>query len=157
MLNNPIINGEQIEHCVGRGSFGAIKVFRDILAAVKEYLPRSFKEDVFHEAAILNRVCHPSLPLLIGICTSQQPLRIVMQFNVFNNLDSKTMQIELVNNSLSCDTWLHLCGQVLEALNYHLHEERDILHNDVKLNNIIWKVSLVLSTWHQLTELKVPD
>lgn len=52
---------------VGRGSFGVVKVqvFRDILVAVKEYLPKSFKLDVVHEAFILSKVCHPYLPLLI--------------------------------------------------------------------------------------------
>ena len=100
MLNDPMLNGKQEEKYVGRGSFGVVKVvFRDMLVAVKEYLPKSLKNDVFHEASILNKLCHPYLPLLIGICTSQEPLRIVMQFHAFNELQSKTMHMELLNNS----------------------------------------------------------
>lgn len=138
MLNDPMIDGKQEEQYVGHGSFGVVKVqvFHDILVAVKECLPKSLKVDVVHEASILNKVCHPYLPLLIGICTSQEPLRIVMQFHAFNKLESKTMNMELQNNSLSCVIWLSLCAQLLEALAY-LHEEVNILHNDIKLNNVL--------------------
>ena len=85
MLNDPMLNGKQEEKYVGRGRLKS-KFFRDILVAVKEYLPKSLKNDVFHEASILNKLCHPYLPLLIGICTSQEPLRIFMQFHAFNEL-----------------------------------------------------------------------
>ena len=131
MLNDPIISGKQEEHYVGRGSFGVVKVqvFRDILVAVKEYLPKSLKLDVVHEASLLSKVCHPYLPLLIGICTNQKPLRIVIQFHAFNELESKTMQMELLNNSLTSELWLRLCA--------YLHVEVNILHNDIELNNIL--------------------
>ena len=131
MLNDPIISGKQEEHYIGRGSFGVVKVqvFRDILVAVKEYLPKSLKLDVVHEASLLSKVCHPYLPLLIGICTNQQPLRIVIQFHAFNELESKTMQMELLNNSLTSELWLRLCA--------YLHVEVNILHNDIELNNIL--------------------
>ena len=51
MLLNPIVCDEEKEHYVGRGSFGIVRaqVFRDILVAVKEYLPRSLTVDVMHE------------------------------------------------------------------------------------------------------------
>ena len=46
MLQNPV--QKAAEHYVGRGSFGIVKVkvFRGILVAVKEFLPRSLKTDV---------------------------------------------------------------------------------------------------------------
>ena len=80
MLNDPIINSKQEVKYVGRGSFGVVEVqvFHDILVAVKEYQPRSLKSDILHEVSILNKVCHPYLLLLIGICTHQEPLHIVM-------------------------------------------------------------------------------
>ena len=46
------------------------------------------------------------------------------------------MHIELLNNSLNCELWLSLCAQLLEALTY-LHEDMNILHNDIKLNNVL--------------------
>ena len=138
MLSDPIISGKKEEMYVGRGSFGVVKVqiFRDILVAVKEYNPKALKEDVVHEGSLLNKVCHPYLPLLIGICTTKKPLCIIMQFHAFNELQSKTMHMELLNDSLAYDVWVALCAEVLEALTY-LHEEVNILHNDIKLNNVL--------------------
>ena len=75
-------------------------MLRGILVTVKEFL----KADV---TLILNRICHPYLPLLIGMCTKQ--LRHI---------------------------WVHLCAQLLEAMKY-LHEEANILHNDIKSNNVL--------------------
>ena len=79
---------------------------------------------------------HMYLPLLIGICTHQEPLRIVMQFHAFDELQSKMMHMELLNISLNCELWLSLCAQLLEALTY-LHEDVNILHNYIKVNNVL--------------------
>lgn len=125
-------------HYVGRGSFGIVRaqMLRGILVAVKEFLSRSVTADVIHEASVLNRICHPYLPLLIGMCTKQLPLRLVLQFHAFKELESVTLEHELRENHLSCHLWLHLCAQLLEAIKY-LHEEAYILHNDIKSNNVL--------------------
>ena len=80
MLHDPVIDGKAEVHYVGRGSFGIVRaqVLRGILIAVKEFLPRTVKVDVTHEASILSKLCHPYLPLLIGISTKQQPFRLVL-------------------------------------------------------------------------------
>ena len=39
-------------------------------------------------------------------------------------------------NSLSCEVWLTLCAEILEAVAY-LHDEASLLHNNIKLNNIL--------------------
>ena len=61
--------------------------------AVKEFLPRSLKADVMHEASILVGLCHPYLPFLLGICTKEQPLRIVMQFHAFKVSIKNTLYV----------------------------------------------------------------
>ena len=96
MLSDPI-NGRSEDMYPGRGSFGVVKVevLHEILVAVKEYLPKTLESDLVHEASILNKMCHPYLPLLIGICTSQKPLHIIMRFHAFDRLQSKTMHMEL--------------------------------------------------------------
>ena len=138
MLHDPVIDGKSEVHYVGRGSFGIVRaqVLRGILVAVKEFLPRTVKADVIHEASLLNRICHPYLPFLIGICTKQLPFRLVLQFHAFKELESVTLEHVLQDNHLSCHIWIHLCAQLLEAIKY-LHEEVNILHNDIKPNNVI--------------------
>lgn len=67
---------------VARGSFAVVKLqsFRGIKVAVKELLPRTNLVDVHHEAFILARLSHPYLPYLFGICITEKPYRIVIQF-----------------------------------------------------------------------------
>ena len=50
------------------------------------------------------------------------------------------MHMELLNNSLAYDVWVPLCAEVLESLTY-LHKEVNILHNDIKLNNVLIAIS----------------
>ena len=54
---------------IGRGSFGVVKLvrYRGIDVAVKELLPHTLLVDVQHEATIMSRLSHPSMPLLFGI------------------------------------------------------------------------------------------
>ena len=97
MLCDPVVNGKKEARYVGRGCFGVVRVqlLRGMLVAVKQYLPRTVKNDVLQEASILSKICHPYLPLLLGVCTKQQPLCLVMQFHAFVGLESRTMDMEL--------------------------------------------------------------
>ena len=87
MLHDPVQSSSgQMQECyLGSGAFGIVKfqLYRGMPVAVKELLPRALKADVRHEAEILACLCHPYLPYLFGMCTLQQPLRIVMQFYGF--------------------------------------------------------------------------
>ena len=53
-----------------------LQLYRGIYVAVKEFLPRSVKEDVKSEAEIFASLCHPFLPYLFGICTAAKPLQL---------------------------------------------------------------------------------
>ena len=114
------------------------------VVAVKEFLPRSVVADVLHEASILASLCHPYLPLLFGVCTQQQPLRIVMQFHAFEGLQPSTIRHELQNHHFDGHAWVLLCAQLLEALTY-LHEEAHVLHNDLKVDNVLVAQSVALT------------
>ena len=85
MLCGPVVNGKKEACYVGLGCFGVVhvQVLLGMLVAVKQYLPWTVKQDVLQEASILSKICHPYLPLLLGVCTKQQPLCLVMQCHAF--------------------------------------------------------------------------
>lgn len=160
MLMDPQFSGEQQECYLGRGSFGAVKLqlYRGFHVAVKEFLPRALKDDVKKEAEILALLCHPFLPYLFGICTSARPLRIVMQYHGFLDSSTTTLPLahtlsnELFKPSFNMQTtdWLIVCAQLLDAVNY-LHTSADLLHNDIKGDNVIFGKSNNLSTSSAMT------
>ena len=151
MLTDPLVEGEASELFVGRGCFGIVRVqlYRGIQVAVKEFLPKSVVADVKHEASILASLCHPYLPLLFGVCTQHRPLRIVMQFHAFEGLQPSTVRHELEHSHFDGHAWVLLCAQLLEALIY-LHDEVHVLHNDLKVDNILVAQSVVSTKDYQV-------
>ena len=128
---------------VGRGSFGVVKLklYRGIYVAVKEFLPRTMLDDVIGEAELLSCFCHPHLPHCFGICIGKMPYCVITQFEGIHTHDtvpqSLTLHKELQEGhklqGLNC---ISACAQLAEALRY-LHFEVEILHNDIKPDNIL--------------------
>lgn len=140
LLCNPANYSNEATY-VGRGSFGRVRVqmYRGMKVAVKEFLPHSIATDVRHEARVLSVLCHPYLPLLFGMNTSVRPYRIVMQYHAFRDRDTPMTLVEALRspNELHYEnTMIILCVQLMEAMRY-LHNEVNILHNDLKCNNIL--------------------
>ena len=139
MLTNPTqygSNARDKDVFVGRGSFGIIKFqqYRGIQVAVKEFLPHTRAESVRHEASILLKLSHPYVPLLLGICTSEHPFIMVMQYH---GIDGRcvTLYKELTQRvaipSGAYQSWIILCSELAEAIRY-LHDDVNIIHNDLK-------------------------
>ena len=59
---------EGLDNYIGRGSFGIVKLqlYRGIYVAVKQFLPRTFIDDVLNEAKCLMKLSHPNLPHFLG-------------------------------------------------------------------------------------------
>ena len=53
-----------LNNYIGRGSFGIVKLqlYRGIYVAVKQFLPRTFINDILNEAKCLTKLSHPNLP-----------------------------------------------------------------------------------------------
>ena len=143
MLTEPIVEGQQKEHYVGRGSFSVVKAqyYRGCLVAVKRFLGHSLKEDVIKEATIVSKLSHPCLPFLYGVCTSGSQYKIVMQFHGIMNGDlPKTLslyeELKYMIIGIKETDCLIMCTQLLEAVDY-LHCTAFILHNDIKTDNIL--------------------
>ena len=143
LLQNPVgdASGKATDIFIGRGSFGVVhlQTYRRMAVAVKELLPRTQASDVYKEAMVLARFCHPYLPYLFGVITSKLPHRIIMQYHgLGENVTSLTLTDVFCCNDkcYSERTLLLLCFQIAEALRY-LHEEVKVLHNDLKCSNVV--------------------
>ena len=141
-LSNPNKGGQPTEIFLGQGSFSIVqlKVYRGINVAVKQYRAHTEKADVCNEAMVLSRLCHPYLPYLFGVCTESSPYRLVMQFHGIG-LQTVTLSKEMFEKKLIVGPtmWLIACSQLIEAISY-IHEDVQILHNDIKPDNILVSV-----------------
>ena len=146
-LEDPVFEGERQEVYLGRGSFCIVKLqmYRGLKVAVKRYLPRTVIDDVKREASFLLHICHPSLPLLVGI-TSKNQLSLAMQFHGIDHKKASMLWTELKEHKLisAGSGWLILTAQILEAVRY-LHTNANILHNDIKADNVL--ISATCESW----------
>ena len=138
-LENPTKDGKSVDVYLGTGSFSIVqlKVYRGVSVAVKQFRTSTDKEDVRNEAMILSRLCHPCLPYLFGVCTKNTPYKLVLQFHGIN-LQTVTLSKEICEKKviLCSKTWLILLYQLIEGVHY-IHSDAEILHNDIKPNNIL--------------------
>lgn len=140
-LTNPNKDGQpsSSEVYLRQGSFSIVqlKVYQGINVAVKQYHARTEIADVHNEAMVLSRLCHPYLPYLFGVCTESLPYRLVMQFYRIG-LQTVTLSKEMFEKKHigGPTAWLITCSQLVEAVSY-IHEDAQILHNDIKPDNIL--------------------
>ena len=132
-----------LNNYIGRGSFGIVKLqlYRGIYVAVKQFLPRTFINDILNEAKCLTKLSHPNLPHFFGICTEELPYCIVMQFEGIQNNGSQPQPLTLHQELQKGDIlhgmdWISVCMQLSEAVRY-LHFDVQILHNDIKPDNVL--------------------
>lgn len=124
---------------VGRGSFSAVKLqlYHGIHVAVKEFFPRTIVADVAQEAHVLSKCSHPYLPLLFGYNIDVAPYFLVTQFHGVGMM-SICVGKQLAESVLhiTSGNWLAMSAQLIEAIDY-LHYTVNIIHNDVKANNVL--------------------
>ena len=128
---------------LGSGTFGTCHLahYRGIVVAVKEFKSRrsrpdkEVKGDVLHEARMISYLGdHRGLPLLFGVVTKSTPFCLVTQFHG-DKTQSLTLYKAMKRLKLDKPHWLCILRGAIEALS-HDHS-KDILHNDLKSNNIL--------------------
>ena len=138
-LSDPHQNGKPTEVLLGHGSFSLVYliVYRGYCVAAKRFRTGAVKDVVVNEALLLSLVNHPYLPFIFGVCTEVEPYQLITQFH---GVDSKTVTLhrEIYHRREITDplTWLILCSQLLEVVDY-LHTDAHLLHNDIKEDNIL--------------------
>ena len=76
---------------------------------------------------------HRGVPLLFGIITKSEPIRLVTKFHRNKN-KGLTLHKAIKKEKLEKPTWLEILKKIIEALN-HIHS-CGIPHNDVKSNDV---------------------
>ncbi|XWS36920.1 hypothetical protein CRYUN_Cryun20dG0126600 [Craigia yunnanensis] len=126
---------------LGEGGFGTVYygVLNDgRVVAVKRLFESNFKrvDQYMNEIAILTRIRHPNLVTLYG-CTSRRSRELLLVYEYIpNGTVADHLHGKLSNSGLL--TWpvrLNIAVETANALAY-LHET-DIIHRDVKTNNIL--------------------
>ena len=131
--------GNEEETAIGRGSFAVVRkrLYRGIHVAVKEYFQGTDMGMIQHEASIMSKLSHLSIPKFFGVNLSVQPCYIVMQFC---GADGKSITIrqQLLHNivAMVAKDWSFVCAQLAEVVCY-LHENVKLIHNDIKADNIL--------------------
>lgn len=140
-------NDKTIE--LGHGVFGRCQKrnYKGIPVAVKVFNNLSSPRDVSHEAAVMAKCSHSSVPHIFGVNVTQKPYFLVSYFygiqnsscTLFHALHSRSM-------SLSKSTVGKIILQLCQALK-HLHSKR-LLHRDIKCDNIL--LTMVNKDYHPM-------
>ncbi|KAF2949833.1 uncharacterized protein [Oryza sativa Japonica Group] len=134
-----ITNGYSI--MLGKGAFG--EVYKGILddgcpVAVKRYIHGNLKEEFAKEVIVHSQINHKNVVRLLGCCTEENALMIVMEFICNGNLDN----VLHCSNTKGCVPFplykrLDIAIEVAEAL-WCMHSMYSpVLHGDVKPANIL--------------------
>jgi len=147
------------DNAIGRGSFAKVRkcLYRGMDVAIKEYFQGTDVKMIEHEASLMCKLSHLSIPLFFGVNLSVQPYYIVMQFC---GVDGKSITIrqQLVRKivDMAAKDWGLVCAQIAQVVHY-LHENVKCLHNDIKPDNILLSNSscnmqVVLIDYNKATE-----
>eukprot|EP00005_Dracoamoeba_jomungandri_P000136 CAMPEP_0174253222 /NCGR_PEP_ID=MMETSP0439-20130205/2600_1 /TAXON_ID=0 /ORGANISM="Stereomyxa ramosa, Strain Chinc5" /LENGTH=524 /DNA_ID=CAMNT_0015334131 /DNA_START=20 /DNA_END=1594 /DNA_ORIENTATION=- len=130
----------EIESEIARGSFGVVSkgTFRGTDVAIKKLIQQRLspeqKKEFLDEIAVMKKLHHPNVVLLIGVCTTPPNLAIVnelMTGSMWDLLHDKNCRIDYkLQVKLLLDT--------AKGMNYlHLFKPHAILHRDLKSANLL--------------------
>ncbi|CAO2202984.1 unnamed protein product [Urochloa humidicola] len=132
---------------LGKGGFG--EVYKGTLdgnrpVAVKRYKNGTWKEEFAREVIVHSKISHKNVVRLLGCCTEENALMIVMEFICNGNLENLLHSSKPNgHSSLPLEKRLDIAIMTAEVL-AHMHSARSpILHGDVKTGNILLDENLV--------------
>ena len=136
--NLPLINLKNIkitERNVAKGSYGLCHVgfYGATNVAVKKI--ERWDDTSIEEAAILRKLRHPNIQMFLGLAWQENDAHIVSKFH---SLQGKSVTLANTGEEklLTEKNWQNTASQGCDAVRY-LHREAEILHNDIKPNNIV--------------------
>ena len=131
------IGNYEIQRSIGRGTFGAVYLVRDVfldrLQAVKvphDQTPAG-REAILRESRLLATLEHPNIVRLIACDEHEDTLFVVMEW-----VEGASLARRLENETaISTAVAIRIARQVLAGL-AHAHE-RNLLHGDISADNIL--------------------
>ncbi|CAL4976608.1 unnamed protein product [Urochloa decumbens] len=145
---------KEIEHItngysnlLGKGAFG--EVYRgtlddQCLVAVKKYKDGTRKEEFAKEVIVHSQINHKNVVRLLGCCTEENSLMIVMEFICNGNLNN-ILHCNSANDRVPfpLDKRLDIAIDLAEVLSYMHSMYSPVLHGDIKPANILLDENLV--------------
>ncbi|KAJ3594250.1 hypothetical protein NHX12_006581 [Muraenolepis orangiensis] len=124
---------------IGRGNFGEVYSgrlrFDNTAVAVKacrEDLPSEHKNKFLMEARILKQYEHPNIVRLIGVCTQQQPIYIIMELVQGGDFLSF---VRTADQSLTAKLMVNMAVDVASGMEYL--ESKKCIHRDLAARNCL--------------------
>ncbi|KAK3741668.1 hypothetical protein QZH41_016248 [Actinostola sp. cb2023] len=113
-----------------------LKSLKNSKTATDDAAAKRTKEELLYEADIIRKLGdHPGLPLLFGVCSRNQPYKLILQFHG-ETQSSLTIARALHSKRITTKReWDVIVKMSAEAL-HHVHS-MGFLHNDLKSNNIL--------------------
>lgn len=136
--NLPLINLKNVqitERNVAKGSYGLCHVgfYGATNVAVKKI--GRWDDTSIEEATILRKLRHPNIQMFLGLAWQENDAHIISKFH---SLQGKSVTLANAGEEklLTEKNWQNTASQVCDAVRY-LHCEAEILHNDIKPDNIV--------------------
>jgi len=128
----------QIKENISQGGFSIVQrgIYRGTNVAVKKIfnpnITQELKDDISNEVEMLNRLRHPNIVLLMGVCSKPPNLCIITEHlpnaSLFNLL-------HMTKTDFKPELRLTIAREIAIAINY-LHLS-DIVHRDIKSHNVL--------------------
>lgn len=132
---------------LGKGAFS--EVYRGVLddqcfVAVKKYKDGTRKEELAKEVIVHSQINHKNVVRLLGCCTEENALAIVMEFSCNGNLADILHRTNANGHvSFPLDRRLSIAIELAEVLSSMHSMYSPILHGDIKPENILLDENLV--------------
>ena len=134
------------EHVLGRGVFS--KCFFGMVGPCKacvKVLKYEVSDYLYNEANLLLKCCHPNISFLLGVCLESKYKLILLSFhgNGFKSFSLHDVIVSSKNSftlQISSLQWKQIILGIISGI-YYIHHKCDIIHNDIKEDNIVLDVN----------------
>ena len=126
-----------VEHELGRGEFGCVQRARvhghSVAVKTLKSSELEFQHKFLSEARLLSALRHPNIVDIIGVCSKQQPLMIVLDL-MASDLRKYLNDIGKRGGKVNESELLHVCAQIASAMEFLA--ANNIVHRDLATRSV---------------------